>query len=524
MVRFAAYIDGEKTQEGDLLPGEYIAGRSRSADIHLTLPDISGKHLKLEVRENAVFAENLSSHGTTLRGVALAAKTELADGDKLEMGKHLVFEIQISGGKPAADAGKTRIPAAPANGDPDKTQIPAAAPANEDPDRTMIPGAAPAAAPPPAQAPAPAKPAEDVPDVQKTDIMHTRLASLEEMDHLRNADRKRSAGKTLKYLLVAVAAITALVLLYSLKTAPKEETLTWPVDQNGRELGAFYDPGVGGHREAGAFSLAFPSIPNVTSIDAAKDGRITIVTRCGRDASVPLRILFVSRQSQDFLTQDRKRVFVGMLSELQKDNQRWSLGLISEVFFIGAENGLPCLSVSYKREVDQQSWNGEILFFRTGDRAYMRLAEIPAAEQSRGQNFISNIPFLKFSPKYIQGHWEGSSEYRFDGDVTAMMNEISRHLSKQAPFEWADTGRLLRNTLMESVRRGDKTLAENADRQLRRLRAMQAVWYNTQKLEYNKADLNNDENQKKKVMELCKMVFTSPDDQRCRSLRRNIWD
>ena len=566
MIRYVIYVDQEKAQEGDLAPGEHIAGRSRSADIHLAQPDISGKHLKLEVSETAVFAENLSSHGTLCNGAALEARTELHDGDRLALGKHLVFEISCGGaaaepatesaateapateapatavppeGSAAAgsDPGKTQIPgpaevSAPPEDDPDKTLIPgmapavpASSPADADPDKTLIPGASPVpeAAAPQKAGPADAAPEKEESDVQKTDIMHTRLASLEEMDHLRHVDRKRSTGKTLKYLLVALAAVVALALLYSLKTAPKEASLSWPVDADGHELGAFYDPGNGGHK-AGAFSLAYPNIKGQTSVSTEKGGTVFISTRCGRDASVPLRIMFVAKRSEAFLTMDRKAVLSGMLADLQKDNRRWNMAQISDVFFIGADNGLPCLSVEYRREADKQSWYGEILFFRTGDRAYMRLAEIPAAERGRGQNFVSNIPFLKFAPQYMQSHWEGNPEYHYESDPAVMMDEISKHLSKQAPFEWARTYLLLQNTLMESIRRHDAPLGKNALGQLRRLRDMQSVWYNSQKIQYNTARLNNDRHQENAVMELCKTVFSSPDDLRYFILRRNLWE
>ncbi|MBQ6353012.1 MAG: hypothetical protein IJJ28_07085, partial [Lentisphaeria bacterium] len=360
-------------------------------------------------------------------------------------------------------------------------------------------------------------------EVQKTDVMHTRLASLEELNLLRSSDRRRTTGKFFRYVLFGVLAVAALILLYSLRPARKEKNLTWPVDSRGNMLGAFYDPGVGGHR-GGAFSLAFPSIKGKTAINKTAD-RIVIDTRCGKDASVPLRIIFAERRSPDFLTMDRKAVFSRMLGELQKNEERrWSVSQISDVFFIGADNGLPCLSCEYRREADKGSWYGEALFFRTGDRAYVRLAETPVSERARAQSFISNTPFLKFSLPYLHCHWEGNSEYRGGGDPSAMLDEVSRHLSKQAPFEWARTYLLLQNTLMESIRTGNPAYAKNALAQLQRLRSMQSVWYNSQKIRYNTARLYNDKRQENAVLELCKTVFSSPDDLRYFTLRRNVWE
>ena len=516
MSRYAVFVNGEKTQEGELSAGEHIAGRSRSADVRLAEPDISGKHLKLEVVPDGVYVENLSSHGTLLGGTALAGRRKLRNGDVLTLGKHTEFRIEIPENPAPSSADgemKTVIPGnlppadAPAT-DNGKTEIP-----SEEEKEKSAPQAENGAMP---ENPQPNE------NVFQTDVMHTRLASLEEMNLLRHADRKRSTGKLFKTVLGCAGALILLVVLYSLKASPEEANLTWPVDSAGNALGAFADPGNGGHN-SGGFSLAFPSISGKTSVEQQKE-QIVVNTWCGRDASVPLRIFFVQKQSRNFLTGDRKAVFSGMLGELQQKNHRWNLAQISDVFFIGSENGLPCLSVEYRREADGKSWYGEALFFRTGDRAFLRLAEVPAEERVRAQNFISNTPFLKFSMNYLHGHWEGNKEYNFDGDTDVMMDEVSRHLSKQAPFEWARTYLLLQNVLMESSRSGNTTLETEALMQLRRLRAMQTVWYNSQKIQYDTAKLYHDKRQENAILELSKTVFSSPDDLRYFTLRRNIWD
>ena len=530
MIRYLIYIDHEKTQEGELSPGEHIAGRSHSADIHLTEPDVSGKHLKLDVTADGVFAENLSSHGTVFQGKPLDSRRKMNDGDVLCLGKKLEIRLNIPADSQASEGGemKTVIPAAPPSApadDPDKTEITPRQVAGDmvsvpdDRNKTRIPGedGENKALPPPQ-----ASPAGNEEGVLQTDVMRTRLASLEEMNLLRNADRKRSTGKLFKYVLGGVGAIAVLVLLYSLKSSPKEANLSWPVGSDGYALGAFADPGNGGHK-AGAFSLAYPNIRGKTRVEQ-KPGRITVFTRFGKDASVPLRIIFIQKQSIDFLYKERKQVFSSMLGDLQKDSKRWNLAQISDVFFIGSENGLPCLSVEYRREADNESWYGEILFFRTGDQAYMRMAETPVSERARGQNFISNTPFLKFSTQYLQGHWEGNPDYKGGADTSVMMDEVSKHLSKQAPFEWARTYLLLQNTLMESVRNSNQALMQNALTQLRRLRTMQTIWYNSQKIQYYEANLKNDRQQESAILELCKTVFSSPDDLRYFTLRRNVWE
>lgn len=536
MIRYVIYTNKEKVQEGELRAGEWIVGRSRSAGIHLPEPDVSGKHLKLSVASGAVFAENLSSHGTRLGETPLAERTLLKDGDLLVLSKstEIRFEISADAGsaEDSADEGKTVIPMPGAPRE--KTAVPPVM-KEDDGTKTRLPGTAVPA--PASESPVPAAPQEPQEDkteagpaekaaeedINKTDVMRTRLASMEEMNILRNSDRKRTAGKKLKYILAAAAAIGLLVLLYSLRPTPREASLTWPLDAAGKEMGDFCDPGNGGYK-AGGFSLAFPSIKGKTKI-TKEPGKLRIDTWFGKDASVPLRVLFLEKQSADFLTMERKDVFTRLLSELQAEDRHWNLSQISDVFFIGSENGLPCLSCEYRREEGKRSWYGEILFFRTGDKAYMRLAETWVSERARGQNFISNTPFLKISQQYLREHWEGGPECAVTGKNTAaMLDEVSRHLSKQAPFEWARTDLLLRIVLAESFRTGNEAERKTALSQLQRLRAMQTVWYNSQKIQYNAAKLEQDKHRENAVMELCKTVFSSPDDLRYFTLRRNVWE
>ncbi|MBQ9502625.1 MAG: FHA domain-containing protein [Lentisphaeria bacterium] len=518
MIRYIVYISRERVHEGELLPGEHIAGRSHSADIRLSEPDISGRHLKLEVVGGEAFAENLSSHGTRRKGEPLTERVRLEDGDILQLGGKLEIHFEISA--PQAPSGSEMKTVIPGQEDPqspgEATRVPAASPAGDAPREVSAP------APEGETVKEPSPDASGASDVVKTDVMHTRLASMEEMEQLRHADRKRSTGKMFRYVVGVVAAFGALIFFYTLKSEPPEPNLTWPKDRDGNFLGAFTDPGSGGHA-SGGFSLAYPSIKGKTSVRTAP-GQITVTTRIGRDASVPLRILFVERRSEKFLHMTRQAVFSSMLRELQKQEQHWSLSQISDVFFIGSENGIPCLSVEFRREADRGSWFGEILFFRTGDRAYLRLAEAPVSERARAQNFISGTPLVKFSQKYIHEHWEGDPEYRGGADSSAMMDEVAKSLSKQVPFEWTGSCRLLRRVLMNSLKTGDQRLKNDALAQLRRLRSMQTVWYNGKKISFSAAGLNDDRQQENAIWELCKMVFSSPDDLRYFTLRRNVWE
>ena len=72
-------------EAGELLvplpDGDHLIGRSRSAEIQLSQPDVSGKHLMLHVDGDSVIAENLSSHGARTGQITLELPTPIRPGD-----------------------------------------------------------------------------------------------------------------------------------------------------------------------------------------------------------------------------------------------------------------------------------------------------------------------------------------------------------------------------------------------------------------------------------------------------------
>src|SRR5690606_7579060 len=80
-----------------LVPGTYIVGRSRRADIHLQDVRASRHHVQLEFADNGLIVSELSSkNGTLLNGHPLTAATYLRPGDQLRIGSHILQAIQHS--------------------------------------------------------------------------------------------------------------------------------------------------------------------------------------------------------------------------------------------------------------------------------------------------------------------------------------------------------------------------------------------------------------------------------------------
>ena len=86
-------VNGQTETSVPLSDGDHLLGRSRSADIQLTQPDVSGKHLILHVDGNSVIAENLSSHGSRVGKNAIELPTPIRIGDSIYLGKYTVLTL-----------------------------------------------------------------------------------------------------------------------------------------------------------------------------------------------------------------------------------------------------------------------------------------------------------------------------------------------------------------------------------------------------------------------------------------------
>ena len=592
-------VNGQaETSSVPLSDGDYLLGRSRSANIQLTQADVSGKHLILHVDGNSVIAENLSSHGSRVGQTLVELPTPVRVGDSIYLGKNTVLTLLQEGdpnpvpepgmtmmtigimpesnqkseaaadktaaasstaadpemtiiGKPAPDAKTSAKPAAP---DPDVTIIGKPAdddmktvlPGAEDPDvtiigppaadmKTVLPddnkteptivvktiGNTKTVMPDSAQKPENGEDKEDDEDVFKTNVMQTRIASAEELDFLRRQDRKSKRGRTLKYIIpIAVAAIV-LGLFFFLKGKTPEEKLSWPLTANGKYSEKPFDLGDGGFA-AGRFSLIAP-LTEKTEKTVDKNGNLVILTRIGRDRDVTLRLVLSAKHSLKYLHQTREQTFREWIQEISASGGHWNFDRISDLFFLGKNNGLPCMSAAYTREIDNQSWYGEVIFFRNGDERIIRMAEIPNSERLRGADFLSNNPFLFTSPKFIEEHWEGAMEI-YSGEPSDLIQEAKGLLVKMSPATWDKIAKLLRSALVQATEKNLSELKSDALNQLRKLRTNQKVWYNAQMIAYLKEKGAGNTRGAEMIRDSCLAVFSSNDDLRHRNIQRNIWE
>ena len=440
-------------------------------------------------------------------------------------------DVTIVGEKPAP------IPPAPA-ADPDVTivgEMPAPVPpASADMDATVL-EAPPPPAPSPRSAPADmaatdpgtgacsAEPenAEEDDDIFKTNVMQTRIASSEELDFLRRQDRNTKRGKKLKYIIPLVAAAAALAAVFFFKSEAPEEKLSWPKLPNGKYSEKPFDLGDGGFSR-GRFSLIAP-LTETTKSSIDRNGDLVVITRIGRDRDVELRLTLSCKHSAVYLHESREKTFRDWIREVSASGGHWNFDQISDLFFIGKNNGLPCMSAVYTREIGNQSWYGEVIFFRNGDERIVRMAEIPSSERLRGASFLAGNAFIFTSPQFVEDHWEGAEDI-FSGDSSELLQEAKGLLVKMSPATWDKITMLLRAVLVQSTEKDLPDLREDALNQLRKLRNYQKVWYNAQMIAYLKEKTAGNLRAAELIRDSCLAVFSSNDDLRHRNIQRNIWE
>lgn len=547
-----------------LADGDTLIGRSRSAQIQLSPLDVSGRHLMLHVDKDSVIAENLSSHGARTAQTAIELPTPIRPGDTIFLGRDTSVRLETvrssilekevektmisddaeltilgdaphgipSGVTPEPDSGKTFMDK-PSAFESDKTD-PGEAPCpvcSADVDRTILDEPAAVAKKPDAsrtvlnesiaESEIRKTVAAGSSDAFKTNAMQTRIASAEEIDFLRRQDRKRKRDKKLKYVLGIVGLIVLLAAVYWFQGRPPEEKLTWPLTEKGMYSEKPFEPGEGGF-DAGRFSVIAPLVPSTEGV-REKNGDLVITTRTGRDRDVPMRIVLSVKRSSAYLHEERLKTFNDWIAEISASGGHWNFGQVSDLFFLGKNNGLPCLGAVYSRESENQSWYGEVLFFRNGDERIVRMAEIPSSERLRGTEFLSSNPFLFTSEKFVENHWEGAPEI-YSGNPADLLNEAKGLLVKMSPATWDKIFMLLRSVLVAATESGDRELKEQALEQLRKLRDSQRVWYNAQCIAYLKEKSAGNERAANIIRDSCLSVFSCGDDLRNRNIKRNIWE
>ena len=500
----------------ELKPGETTLGRSRSATFRLLASDVSGLHAVVKVAGGAARLENLSQFGTRVDDQPVVGAVALIPGQRIAIGKVTVLRVDEAGG---ADA------EAPTGGGHE--------PATRAADAALTVAAAPAptrAAPSASHATAETLADDAFSELTRsmcgvtgqggeaeegaTRAMQTRAATPEEIEHLQELERKRVRRRMTVGLSVAIPLVV-LALIFRPRRPPPEVEIEWPKDAAGSYLDQFEPAPSGGYKEGG-FDVCYPG--NGTFKRKAIEGGMMLDGFIGRSMDVPMRVVVQEEREVRFAGLSRAAAVEDWMQQVADSGGRWNFDRPSPTpAFFGRKNGIPYTRVTYLRDGDG-TWFGVASVVLYGDRRLVARTEVPATERMRAEKMMS-VKLIRPADAFEFAYWEGVPGAA-SLDESAMLRQIRGDLERIAPATWAALESLLQSLLTQAVQAGHREVETEALALLVKLRERQALWFNSQKLAFDAAMMQNNWKKAEKVAEFTKAVYSRVEDQRYFDVRK----
>ena len=507
----------------ELKPGESTLGRSRSATFRLLSQDISGLHARVLSESGVARLENLSQFGTRIDRVPVTGSAVLSPGQRIEIGKAAVLLVTDAGGDDAPTGGGVEAPPAAAG---------AGRPQPQQEGVTVAPPSAGATrAATGAAATRGAGAGDDFSELTRsmsntsfgsegdgaegaTRAMQTRAATPEEIEHLKETERKRARQRMTVGLSVGLAVVV-LALVFRPRTPPPENEIEWSMDAAGEYVDLFAPAPSGGVKDGG-FDVCYPG--NNTFKKKAVEGGMLLEGWIARNLDVPMRVILQEEQEVRFAAMTREQAVEDWMQQASGSGGRWNFDRPSPTpAFFGKKNGVPYTRVTYLRD-DNGTWFGVASVARHGCRRIVARAEVPAAERVRAEKMMSAKLILP-SSEFEYSYWEGVPvTAKLDEDE--VLRQIRGDLERMAPATWVALEALLQSLLSQAVQAGHKEIEAEAVRQLVKLRERQALWFNSQKLAFDAAMMQNNWKKAEKIGEFTKAVFSNIEDQRYFDVRK----
>lgn len=512
-----------------LASGETVMGRSGTAGIRLGSPDISGTHAKIAVNGDHAILENLSRFGTRLDGVEIPGPVALKPGQRIEMGKATVLIVESAMAVPSpvesetvaavsatrgTMAGKTSAAIRPVVDQEAATgkAIPAGSAAPREEKTRALPKTGPGGA----EAEPLSRPdwTTEAGASGETRAMQTRAAAPEEIDFLKGVEQKKVRQRVTLGILIAVPVLILAVLFWP-KAPPPEVEFAWPKDAAGEYMDAFEASPSGGTKEGG-FDICFPGA--TPALKKTIPGGVMIECRIGRDLNIPMKLFLQEEKDKKFCAMDRAGVVADWIQQMTTSGGRWNFDKPSSaVAFMGKENGIPTVRVTYQRDGDG-SWFGVAVVFRHGVRRVVLRAEAPAAERVRAEKILSS-KFMRPSLDYVRSYWEPVSRLPA-ASGSDVLRQVRQELDRMAPATWGEVKTSLEGLLTKAVNEDNAEMESEAGALLAKLHERQALWFNSQQLAFDAAVMQGNAKKARKIAEFAKGMFPDMEDNRYFTVRK----
>ncbi len=484
-----------------LKPGDNVVGRSRSAEIRLASMDVSGRHARISVAGQRVFVENLSQYGTFVEGEAVTGRKEMLPGQVLKMGKETELRLVAGEQDPGASA-PFESEADTGDGVPGTVAATGAAAAGAfDDDLTVDVSAAGGG--------------YDDGEEGATRAMHTRAATPDEIEHLKEQEAKRVKNKMIMIVAGVVVLLTLGVIFRPRSRAPELE-INWPVDDKEMYLNRF-EPGPVGGRDKGQYDIRYPANGTFSKSDIT--GGFVLSGYVGRDRDVPMRIIVQEEVDLRFASMTSEMIVEDWIEMISASGGAWRIDKPSRLaLFYGDKNGVPYFRATYLRDDKGASWFGIANICRHGRRRIVVRAEAPAVEQVRTEKLLTSR-LVYVSDEFQFSYWP----YTKTGEnvpIGESLEQVRRDLERMAPGTWMSLDKQLCGVLSRAVPAADAETEKECLRLLAKLRENEALWFNSQQLAYESALFRGDAKHAQRVIVFTKGVFSEMSDQRYYTVRK----
>lgn len=498
--------------EHQLKTGSNVIGRSRSADVNLSSMDVSGRHARILIEGESVFVENMSQYGTFVDGSVVEGRVEISSGQILKMGKGTEIKLEkVAEDHSAAEENVAlEPPAAPFDDGPDTGEdfgvtMAATGAAAEtggafDNDVTVDASATGGAY-------------DD--EEGATRAMHTRAATPDEIQHLKEKESKHVKQKMVS-IVIGVVVLLALGVIFRPRTPPPELEISWPMDEQKHYMNRF-EPGPSGGREKDQYDVCYPD--NGTFKKSESAGGFVLSGFIGRDKDVPMRIIVQEEQDLRLATLTREQIVADWIEMIAESGGAWRINKPSTLaVFFGDKNGIPYTRVTYLRDDGGKSWFGVANVMRHGRRRIVVRAESLAVEQARVEYLLSSR-LVYVADAFQYSYWP----YTKIGDkvpVEVALEQVRHDLERMAPGTWMSLDKMLCGLLSRVVPTGDAGTEKECLRLLVKLRENEALWFNSQQLAYESALVRGEDKLAKKIVVFTEGVFSHMSDQRYYTVRK----
>jgi pSer/pThr/pTyr-binding forkhead associated (FHA) protein len=484
-----------------LKPGDNVIGRSRSAEIRLASMDVSGRHARISLAGSRIFVENLSQYGTFVDGEPVTGRREISPGQVLKMGKETEIRVAAAEGESGADA-PFEDEADTGDGVPGTAAATGAVAAGAfDDDLTVDVSAAGGGA------------YDD--EEGATRAMHTRAATPDEIEHLKEKETQRVKNRMIMTV-AGVAVLLTLGVIFRPRSRAPELEINWPVDEQEAYLNRF-EAGPSGGRDKGQYDIRYPA--NGTFSRSEVTGGFVLSGYVGRDRDVPMRIIVQEELDLRFASMAPERIVEDWIEMISASGGAWRIDKPSRLaLFYGDKNGVPYFRATYLRDDKGASWFGIANICRHGRRRIVVRAEAPAVEQVRTEKLLTSR--LVYVADEFQFTYWPFTKIGENVPVGEALEQARRDLERMAPGTWMSLDKLLCGVLSRAVPAEDAETEKESLRLLAKLRENQALWFNSQQLAYESALFRGDEKHAQRVIVLTKGVFSEMSDQRYYTVRK----